>query len=64
MDLFTEIADAGLTVVFLLDEFEYVTQNTNFTSNFFGSLRALAIHHNLPLVTATRRELVDPVPLR
>ncbi|MEA3325758.1 MAG: TIR domain-containing protein [Chloroflexota bacterium] len=57
--LFTKIADAGLTVVLLLDEFEYVTQNTNFTSNFFGGLRALAIHHNLPLVTATRRELVD-----
>jgi len=59
VDLFTEIADAGLTVVLLLDEFEYVTQNTHFTSNFFGGLRALAIHHNLPLVTATRRELVD-----
>ena len=59
VDLFNEIADAGLTVVLLLDEFEYVTQNTNFTSNFFGGLRALAIHHNLPLVTATRRELVD-----
>jgi len=58
-DLFTIIADDGLTVVLLLDEFEYVTQNPNFGSDFFGGLRALAIHHNLPLVTATRRELVD-----
>jgi len=58
-DLFEAIADAGLTTVLLLDEFEYVTQNPNFGSDFFGGLRALAIHQNLPLVTATRRELVD-----
>jgi hypothetical protein len=53
------IASAGLTIVLLLDEFEYVTQNPNFGSDFFGGMRALAIHQNLPLVTATRRELVD-----
>ena len=58
-DLFEMIASAGLTIVLLLDEFEYVTQNPNFGSDFFGGLRALAIHQNLPLVTATRRELVD-----
>ncbi|HSM23647.1 MAG TPA: AAA-like domain-containing protein [Anaerolineaceae bacterium] len=58
-DLFATIADNGLTMVLLLDEFEYVTQNTNFGSDFFGGLRTLAIHHNLPLITATRRELVD-----
>jgi len=58
-DLFERIADAGLTIVLLLDEFEYVTQNPNFGTDFFGGLRALAIHQNLPLVTATRRALVD-----
>ncbi len=58
-DLFATIADSGLTMVLLFDEFEYVTQNTNFGSDFFGGLRTLAIHHNLPLITATRRELVD-----
>jgi AAA+ ATPase superfamily predicted ATPase len=58
-DLFQIIADSGLTIVLLLDEFEYVTQNPNFGSDFFGGLRALAIHQNMPLVTATRRELVD-----
>jgi len=58
-DLFEVIADEGLTTVLLMDEFEYVTQNPNFGSDFFGGLRALAIHQNLPLVTATRRELVD-----
>jgi len=58
-DLFEVIGDAELTTVLLLDEFEYVTQNPNFGSDFFGGLRALAIHQKLPLVTATRRELVD-----
>jgi hypothetical protein len=58
-DLFEVIGDAGLTTVLLMDEFEYVTQNSNFAPDFFGGLRTLAIHQNLPLVTATRRELVD-----
>ena len=58
-DLFTEVAERGLNLVLLLDEFEYVTQNPNFGSDFFGGLRALAIHHNVPLIPATRRELVD-----
>lgn len=58
-DLFEEISDAHIHVVLFLDEFEYVTQNPNFGSDFFGGLRALAIHYNLSLVPATRRELVD-----
>lgn len=58
-DLFTEVADRGLNLVLLLDEFEYVTQNPNFGADFFGGLRALAIHHSLSLIPATRRELVD-----
>ena len=58
-DLFESISHTGLTTVLLLDEFEYVTQNPNFKTDFFGGLRALAIHHNLPLITSTRRELVD-----
>lgn len=58
-DLFEGITHSGLTTVLLMDEFEYVTQNPNFKADFFGGLRALAIHHNLPLIPATRRELVD-----
>ena len=58
-DLFETVSEHGLRIVLLLDEFEYVTQNPNFGSDFFGGLRALAIHHNLSLVPATRRELVD-----
>ena len=58
-DLFEIINSHGLTVAFFMDEFEYVTQNPNFGADFFGGLRALAIHYDLVLVPATRRELVD-----
>jgi serine/threonine-protein kinase len=58
-DLFESASGQGLTIVLLLDEFEYVTQNPRFGPDFFGGLRALAIHHGLALITATRRELID-----
>jgi AAA+ ATPase superfamily predicted ATPase len=58
-DLFAAFGDHALNVVFLLDEFEYVTQNQKFGSDFFGGLRALAIHYPLALIPATQRELVD-----
>jgi hypothetical protein len=58
-DIFQSSMDRGLTTVLLMDEFEYVTENPNFKSDFFGGLRALAIHSGVALVPATRRELVD-----
>ncbi len=58
-DLFQASQDKGLTTVLMMDEFEYVTQNPNFKGDFFGGLRALAIHHGVALLPATRRELVD-----
>lgn len=58
-DLFENLTWEGLTTILFMDEFEYVTRNPNFGSDFFGGLRALAIHQNLALVTGTRRELVD-----
>jgi len=58
-DVFETIHGKGLVVVLFMDEFEYVTQNPNFKGDFFGTLRALAIHHGVALVPATRRQLVD-----
>ena len=58
-DLFSLIQDQGINVILFMDEFEFITQNTNFGSDFFGGLRALAIHYSLSLVPSTRRELVD-----
>jgi len=58
-DTFEKSQRHGLTHVLLLDEFEYVTQNPNFKPDFFGGLRALAIHHGVALIPATRRDLMD-----
>jgi hypothetical protein len=58
-DTFEKSQQYGLTHVLLLDEFEYVTQNPNFKPDFFGGLRALAIHHGVALIPATRRDLMD-----
>lgn len=58
-DIFTLIGQEELYIVLLLDEFEQVTRNKNFDNDFFGGLRALAIHHNLALVTSSRQDLVQ-----
>ncbi len=56
---FDHIDAQGQHIVLLLDEFENVTRNPNFGPDFFYSLRSLAIHHNLALITGSRRELID-----
>ncbi len=56
---FDRVDAEGQHIVLLLDEFENVTRNPNFGPDFFYSLRSLAIHHNLALITGSRRELID-----
>ncbi len=58
-ELFEELDNLGQHVVFLLDEFEQVTTNSNFGPEFFYALRSLAIHHKLALLTSSRRELIE-----
>lgn len=58
-DLFDIIDEKNQNVVFLLDEFEKVTENPNFGTDFFYGLRSLAIQHHLALVTSSRRELIE-----
>lgn len=58
-DLFDSIDEKDQYIVLLLDEFENVTENQNFGPDFFYGLRSLAIHHNLSLITSSRRELID-----
>ena len=57
-DLFDLADEQDLHFVLMLDEFENVTKNVNFGIDFFYGLRALAIHHNLALITASRQELI------
>ena len=58
-ELFEDLDNRGQHVVFLLDEFEQVTTNSNFGPEFFYALRSLAIHHKLALITSSRRELIE-----
>jgi hypothetical protein len=58
-ELFQEVDDNGLHVVFLLDEFERVTGNVNFGPDFYYGLRSLMIRHKVALVTSSRQELIE-----
>jgi hypothetical protein len=58
-DLFDSIDSKNFKVIFLLDEFEKVTSNPNFTPDYFYGLRSLAIQHNLTLITSSRSELIE-----
>jgi hypothetical protein len=58
-ELFQEFDDEGQHVVFLLDEFERITANSNFGPDFYYGLRSLMIHHRVALVTSSRLELIE-----
>jgi hypothetical protein len=58
-DVFDSVDEQDHYVVLLLDEFENVTENSNFGPDFFYGLRSLAIHHHLSLITSSRRELIE-----
>lgn len=58
-EFFQEVDDKSQHVVFLLDEFERVTENANFGPDFYYGLRSLVIHHQLALVTSSRLELIE-----
>jgi len=48
---------AGLRLALLLDEFDVVTTNTNFSLEFFSFLRFLANHYNVAYLTSSGRDL-------
>ncbi|MDX1523281.1 MAG: AAA-like domain-containing protein, partial [Anaerolineae bacterium] len=58
-DIFALIDDEDLHIILMFDEFENITRNEHFDNDFFGGLRALAIHHNLALITSSRQDLVE-----
>lgn len=58
-EFFRKSSAQGQHVVFLLDEFDQVTANTNFGPDFFFGFRSLAIHRKVALVTSSRLELVE-----
>ena len=48
---------ASFRLVLLLDEFETVTTNANFSLEFFSFLRYLANHYNVAYLTSSERDL-------
>ena len=58
-ELFHQVDDKGHYVVFLVDEFERVTENVNFRPDFYYGFRSLMIHHKVALVTSSRLELIE-----
>lgn len=59
-NLIEEYSTQGIRVVFCFDEFESVTQNTNFNSSFFSNLRYLvSSYSNITYVTVSKKDLKE-----
>jgi hypothetical protein len=56
---FARLTQLGRKLVFLLDEFEYMAENSSLTPEFFAGLRSIAGNQDLAYVTATGRSLLD-----
>jgi serine/threonine-protein kinase len=50
---------AGLKLVLVLDEFEAITQNQNFTIEFFSFLRSLPNNYSVSFIVSSAREIQD-----
>jgi tRNA A-37 threonylcarbamoyl transferase component Bud32 len=57
--LLRRIERAGLTLVFMLDEFESLARNNNFDSSFYGELRSLAGELGVVYLTISKNSLYD-----
>jgi serine/threonine protein kinase len=56
-DMVQRLDGKGFRLVLLLDEFETVTTNANFSLEFFSFLRYLANHYNVAYLTSSERDL-------
>ena len=54
-----QVNKAGLKLVFLFDEFDYVTKNERFDAPFFSFMRYMANNYDFSLITASRQRLAD-----
>jgi hypothetical protein len=53
------VMDLNKKLVFLLDEFDYVSQNEHFDLDFFNFLRSIANNRALSFITASTKSLLD-----
>ncbi len=49
----------GLKLIYLLDEFELISENHNLDADFFSGLRGLTARHNVSYVTASQAHLLE-----
>lgn len=49
----------GLKMVFLFDEFDYITQNEHLDASFFSFMRYMANNYDLALITVSRQRLAS-----
>ncbi|MGB8983927.1 MAG: TIR domain-containing protein [Anaerolineales bacterium] len=57
--LLGDLSDNGAKLVLCLDEFEMLSQNPNFSTDFFTFLRGLCSNYSFALVTSSRKSLFD-----
>lgn len=57
--LLRRIERAGLTLVFMMDEFESLATNADFNASFYGELRSLAGELGVVYLTCSKRSLYD-----
>src|SRR5215813_1368806 len=57
--LVARVDRAGGKLVLVLDEFEAITQNQNFTVEFFSFLRSLPNNYSVSFIVSTAREIQD-----
>lgn len=58
-DVVTKIQQQSLKLILLFDEFDSITQNKNFDTEFFAFLRALANRYDIAYVVSSGRRLQD-----
>lgn len=57
--LLRRVERAGLTLVFMMDEFESLAANADFNASFYGELRSLAGELGVVYLTCSKRSLYD-----
>jgi hypothetical protein len=58
-NIMRDITDLDKNVIFLLDEFELITNNKNLDCNFYSGLRNLANSYNVAYITSSHVPLLD-----
>lgn len=59
LELIKSIEEGGMKLILIFDEFDVVTNNENFSSDFFSFLRSVANSYNVAYITSSKRDLQE-----